>query len=253
MVLVRNGVNVSELVSEYVMYPTIVTLGSGSTSATISPNLVGEPGTLRVTVGASVGNSYDRFVLKYGNSLVLEMPFNPNSPSLMTTVTNGVVTIYPLCKWMEIALTTSTTSGSLLQILDVKNVGWRQALSFVLVEMTAAAYRTATITLPAPSANIPISSFSATPSPILISQTETISIIIKPKNRIYAGGQIKIGLPNIGMSGSEFCSIIDGLTKAKCEVDWTALQINIYGFQQYEPVLVDSFDYANNLVNPIKL
>jgi hypothetical protein len=171
MLLVKNGLNVSELVSEYVMYPTTVPLTTGSASSSITPNLVGEPATLSLTVGTSVGSSYDRFVLKYDSSLVLEMPFNPVSPSLLTAVSNGVIILYPICKWMEIALSVSTTSSSLLQILNVKNVGWRQALSFVFVQMTSTAYRTATITLPAPSANTPISSYSATPSPVLISQT----------------------------------------------------------------------------------
>lgn len=233
MLLIKNGLNVSELTSEYVMYPTTVPLVAGSTSSSLSPNLVGSPSSLSVTVGASTGSTYDRFVLIYSSSLILEMPFNPDSPSLVTTIASGTITIYPLCKWMEIALTTNTVANTVLQILNVKNVGWRQALTFKLVQMTSLAYRTASISLAAPTMNIPISSFSATPSPVLISQTSTISIVIKPRNWIYAGGEIQIGLPNVGMTGSEYCSVIAGLTKAKCEVDWIGLKIRIYGFTQY--------------------
>ena len=72
-------------------------------------------------------------------------------------------------------------------------------------------------------------------------------------NRIYQGGEIQISLPNIGMAGGEYCSIVAGLTSAKCEIDWTLCLIRVYGFTQYEPILVDPFNFANNLPNPIKI
>jgi hypothetical protein len=84
-----------------------------------------------------------------------------------------------------------------------------------------------------PSPNIPLSTYSASPSPVLISQSETLTIIVEPMNRIYQGGEIWIGLPCMGMTGGEYCSVVAGLTSATCEVDWTACQLRVYGFSQY--------------------
>lgn len=96
----------------------------------------------------------------------------------------------------------NVTLGNTLIINNLKNVGWSQNLSLKIIEMTSNKYTYYNVSANIPSPNTPITTYSATPSPVLISQSETVTIVIYPMTRIYSGGWIKIDLPNIGLSGS---------------------------------------------------
>lgn len=183
----------------------------------------------------------------------MEQPFNFNNPSLVTSLINGNVIMYPIVRWLELSVNYNVAAGQTLTISNLKNVGWREALAPRIIEMSSAQYRSYYALSGTPSANVPSSFYSASPSPVLITQSETLTVVIRPVNRIYKGGEIQISLPNVGMTGGEYCSVVSGLTSARCEIDWTACLIRIYGFAQYEPIIVNAFNYAANSPNPIKV
>jgi hypothetical protein len=188
------------------MYPeprtTVISPSTNPTTRTPIPNLVGSPSSYTLTLGNPLTPFYyDRLVLEYTDQFVMEQPFNFNNPSLTTSLSNGNVIMYPISRWLELSVNYNVAIGQSITISSLKNNGWREGLTVRVIEMTLLQYKSYYAVSITPSPNIPLSSYSASPSPVLITQAETLTIIIRPNNRIYAGGEIHISLPDVGMAG----------------------------------------------------
>lgn len=108
------------LLTEYFFY-TYADAHADDTPAftpSFNPHVVGSPSTVSFPVRNPSAftvdpNTKDRFIIQTETpEMIIEQPYNPANPTLLTTATNANVFIYTLAKWVEFVPTTQLAASA---------------------------------------------------------------------------------------------------------------------------------------------
>ena len=235
----------NELVFKDNFYTTVYAYGT--TAATYVPtyslNFVGQPSDISFDLTINVGTLQtgydDRFILETTTSaMVFEQPpanYRANNYAAGINVGSSTITLYSICKWIEIIPSAIALSNQLLTVHNLKNmpyqftnVGVASGITFNVYVWKSGDLRQI-YHFPQTVQALPNTFISETLSPysVIILQPTTYTLVFQPYNRIPTGGKILIQLPDVAVSGTPqcdfvffdaYCTISGGIPDASCDI-----------------------------------